>query len=308
MSNYSIPDFTVHSIGDIQTLSQIYPQNIKDLNIPKLWSKTKGKNVTVMVLDTGCPFNHSDFGNNIDLTKCRSFISDEDIYDMHVGHGTHCAGTIGAADNSEGIVGIAPEVTLVTGKVLNKDGFNERNSIDLGLAYCLELKPDIINMSLGGPIPMPSTHELIKQLTSQNITVVCSAGNNGQDHILFPAQYDECIAVGSYNTALLKERSKFSSYGESLDIMAPGEKILSTYLNNQYAVLSGTSMSAPVVSGVIALIISYFKTLDKTLTLEEIKQLLYNNAIDMSQAGRDLESGFGIINPEMIFEKINIVK
>ncbi len=302
-----LPDYKLDDVGDIQTLSQIYPQNVRDLNIPKIWTKTRGRGVVVAVLDTGCPVNHPDLMANIDLSKCRSFIDGEDIFDTHVGHSTHCSGTIGAVDNADGIVGIAPEVTIVTIKVLDKNGSNRGNSVERGLEYCLQLKPDIVNLSLGGPNPMDATHNLIKKLVASNIPVVCSAGNNGIENVLYPARYEECIAVGSYSSSMIKDRSLFSSWGESLDIMAPGEQILSTFLNGTYAVMSGTSMAAPAVTAVIALMISFNRNAGKKLTVEQIKSMLYSSATDVHSPGKDSQYGWGIINPESIFA-LNSVK
>jgi major intracellular serine protease len=296
-----LPKYEIHDVGSAQALSQIYPQNVRDLNIPKIWSKSKGKGVTVMVLDTGCPINHPDLIKNIDLSKCRSFVEGEDIFDSYVGHGVHCAGTIGAVDNTEGIVGIAPEVTIITGKVLDKNGRSQGWSILRGLEYCLKVCPDVVNLSLGGPNPMPEVHEVIKKLVANGTVVVCAAGNNGEEKILYPAKYEEVITVGSYSDSLLKDRSLFSSWGVELDIMAPGEKILSTYLNKGYAVLSGTSMATPVVSGVVALIISKYRAENKSLTVDEIKKLLYTTAVDVGSKGWDNRSGWGIINPMSIF-------
>jgi major intracellular serine protease len=299
-----LPKYEIHDVGSAQALSQIYPQNVRDLNIPKIWSKSKGKGVTVMVLDTGCPINHPDLIKNIDLSKCRSFIDGEDIFDSYVGHGVHCAGTIGAADNTEGIVGIAPEVTIITGKVLDKNGRSQGDGILRGLQYCLKICPDVINLSLGGPNPMPEVHEVIKKLVANGTVVVCAAGNNGEENILYPAKYDEVITVGSYSDTILKDRSSFSSWGKELDIMAPGDKILSTYLNKGYAVLSGTSMATPVVSGVVALIISKYRAENKSLSVDEVKKLLYTTAIDVEGKGWDSHSGWGIINPESIFGEV----
>lgn len=295
-----LPRYEIHDVGSAQALSQIYPQNIRDLNIPKIWKTTKGKGVTVMVLDTGCPVDHPDLMRNIDLSKCRSFIEGEDIFDYQ-GHSTHCSGTIGAIDNTEGIVGIAPEVTIITGKVLDRNGRSQKDSVLKGLQYCLKTNVDVVNLSLGGTSPMPEVHEIIKELTRRNIVVVCAAGNNGENNILYPAKYEEVVTVGSYSDTILKDRSKFSSWGKELDIMAPGDKILSTYLNKGYGVLSGTSMAAPVVSGVVALIIAKFKRENKVLTVDDIKKMLYSTALDVGKTGHDEDSGWGIINPESIF-------
>jgi len=300
-----IPSYTIHDIGDIETLSEIYPSTVTQLNIPKIWGKTKGKGITVAILDSGTPYKHPDLKDNIDLSKCRTFITNEDIFDIYVGHSTHVNGTIGACANSIGIVGIAPEVTLVSIKVLNKNGRSENDSIQKGLEYCLTLNPDVINMSLGGTDPMPGVHEVIKKLVKRGIPVVCSAGNSGENKVLYPAQYDESIAVGAYSDSTFKDRARFSAWGSTLDIMAPGEKIFSTYLNGQYSVMSGTSMAAPAVSGVIALMLSYLKKNNKSLTVEEIKNLLYGTCLDIGKNGRDDDHGWGIINPESIFSKMS---
>lgn len=303
-NEFKIPAYTVHDVGDIETLSQIYPQNIRSLNIPNLWKKTKGRGIVVAILDTGTPKDHPDLLKNVDLSKCRSFIEGEDIWDTHSGHGTHVGGTIGAIDNAYGVVGVAPEVTLISIKVLSKNGRSTANSVLKGLEYCINIKPDIINMSLGSQVPMPDVHKAIKTLHKMNIPVIAAAGNNGSESVMYPAQYDEVIAVGSYSNSMIQDRSLFSSYGETLDIMAPGEEILSTYLNGQYAVLSGTSMACPVIVGVVALLLSYIRTLQKNLTVEEIKSILIRNAVDIGGKGFDKHTGWGIVNPEKMFAEL----
>lgn len=302
MPDCFLPSFIVHDVGDIQTLSQIYPQDIKNLKIPDVWKKTKGRGIVVAILDTGCPYNHPDLNDNIDLSKCKNFIEDENIFDIFVGHSTFTNGVIGAIDNSQGVVGVAPEVTLVPIKVLNKFGRSNNDSVRKGFEYCLDkLNPDIINVSLGFEQDDPEIHKLIQKLVKKNIVIVCSAGNNGEEKILYPAQYEECIAVGSYSSDLLNQKSEFSSWGETLDIMAPGDKILSTYLDGKYSVQSGTSCSAPFVSGIVALLIAYYRTLNRTLTVDEIKQMLYASAIDVDEKGKDKKFGWGLINPEKLF-------
>jgi subtilisin len=303
---FKIPSYTVHDIGDIQTLSQIYPQNLRELNIPEVWKKTRGKGVLVAVLDTGTPKEHPDLIKNIDLSKCRSFIPGEDIWDTHHGHSTHVGGTIAASDNHFGIVGVAPDVTLVTIKVLGKNGRGSSDSIRKGLEYCLQLKPDVINMSLGSSTPLSDVHDVIKKLVKAGIPVIAAAGNDGKEGVMYPAQYDEVIAVGSYGQGTIKEKSLFSNYGDTLDIMAPGEEILSTYLNGQYAVLSGTSMATPHVAGVVALMIAYMRTQGKTLTPDQIKNLLIRTATDIGSSGFDKHHGYGIVDPVQIFNNIHL--
>jgi len=299
----SLPVYTIHDVGDIETLSQIYPQNIIALDIPRLWTKTKGKGVIVAVLDTGI-HTHPDLVKNIDISKCRSFIPNEGIFDNTVGHGVHCSGIIAAQNDEQGVVGIAPEATIVSIKVLDKNGRSQGNSIVEGLEYCHKLQPDIINLSLGNISPMPDAYEVIKRLVKNNIIVVASAGNNGTEGILYPAAYDEVIAVGSYSNSTIKDRSLFSSYGDALDIMAPGEEIFSTFLNGQYCVMSGTSMACPHISGVIALLIAYYKKSNKILTVDDIRKLLLTTASDIGKKGFDKENGWGIIDPDRLFDNL----
>jgi major intracellular serine protease len=305
MPECSIPPYIIHDIGDVEALSQIYPSHIRELKIPTLWNRTKGRGVMVAVLDTGIQ-NHPDLIKNVDISKCRSFIEGEDIFDNYSGHGLHVGGIIAATNDEFGIVGVAPEVTLVSVKVLNKNGRSQNDSILKGLKYCLVLNPDVVNMSLGGPSVMPEAHEVIKELVSRGIPVVCSVGNNAGDknQVLYPAQYDECIAVGSYSNSAMRDRSLFSSYGDTVDLLAPGEEIFSTFLNGSYGVLSGSSMATPMVTGVIALMLSYYKKQNKNISVRDIKKLLFETARDTEKAGKDDESGWGIINPEGILFKM----
>jgi subtilisin len=301
----SLPPYTIHDIGDIETLSQIYPQNIVALNIPRLWTKTKGRGIVVAVLDTGIQI-HPDLIKNIDISRCRSFIPGETIFDNSVGHGIHCSGIIAAQNDEQGVVGVAPEATIVSIKVLDKTGRSQGNSVVDGLKYCLSLQPDVINLSLGNINPMPDAYEIIKKLVKHNIVIIASAGNNSIEGVLYPAAYEEVIAVGSYSNSLLKDRSLFSSYGDALDIMAPGEEIFSTFLNGQYCVMSGTSMSSPFVCGVVALLLSYYKNLNKTVTMEDVRKLLLTTASDIGKKGFDKESGWGIVDPDKLFSSLPI--
>ena len=303
-AEFSIPKYTVHDVGSVHALSQLYPQNVKDYDAPTIWKSTRGKGVVVMVIDSGCPKNHRDLAPNLDMPRCRSFVAGEDIYDTYVGHSTHCCGTIGAVDNSVGIVGIAPEVTLITAKVLNKYGSCTSTELINSLRYAQQIKPDVINLSLGSENSIPGLQDILRELVQSGTVIIGSSGNNGENKILYPAAYDEVIAVGSYKTLADKQRSTFSSWGPSLDIMGPGEEILSTYLNEGYAVLSGTSMAAPSISGIVALLIAYYKSKGKRLTVDEVKALLYVNVVDVGDFGRDDTFGWGFVNSVKLFSTV----
>lgn len=235
------------------------PKGIELIQAPKIWSETKGKGITIAVLDTGCDVNHPDLQDRI--IGGRNFTDDDnsnpDIYKDYNGHGTHVSGTIAAQENETGVVGVAPEANLLIVKVLNKNGSGQYEWIINGLNYAIEQNVDVISMSLGGPADVPELHDAIKEAVKNNILVVCAAGNEGDgdestDEFAYPGSYNEVISVGAIN--LDRDSSEFTNSHNEIDVVAPGEDILSTYLNGKYATLSGTSMSAPHVSGALALI------------------------------------------------------
>jgi subtilisin family serine protease len=303
--NCQLPPYVIHQIGDIETLSQVANWGITDLDIPDIWKKTQGEGVVIAILDSGVA-NHSDLNKNILFDKCRSFIDNE--WEDKIGHGTHVSGIASSIDNTYGVVGVAHKAKIVNIKVLSDNGFSTSNSITKGLEYCLDLKPDIINLSVGGPNPMPEAYEVIKKLDKMDIIMVASAGNNGEKtdkSILYPAKYENVIAVGSYSPTTITSKSVFSCVGPEIDIAAPGDQILSTYLNDQFAILSGTSMSSPVISGVIALYISYLKKNKIPYTAQSVKDVILKNCKDVGEEGFDHEFGWGIISPKKIFQALN---
>ncbi|MBU8771901.1 S8 family peptidase [Cytobacillus oceanisediminis] len=235
------------------------PKGVDLIQAPKMWNETKGKGIKIAVLDTGCDLSHADLKDRI--TGGRNFTdddnSDPNIFKDYNGHGTHVAGTIAAHENDAGVIGVAPEADLLIVKVLNKDGSGQYEWIINGIHYAIEQNADIISMSLGGPADVHELHDAIKAAVKKNILVVCAAGNEGDgddstDEFAYPGCYNEVISVGAVN--LERDSSEFTNSHNEIDLVAPGEEILSTFLNGKYATLSGTSMAAPHVSGALALI------------------------------------------------------
>lgn len=235
------------------------PKGVDLIQAPKMWNETKGKGIKIAVLDTGCDLSHPDLKDRI--TGGRNFTdddnSDPNVFKDYNGHGTHVAGTIAAYENEAGVIGVAPEADLLIVKVLNKDGSGQYEWIINGIHYAIEQNADIISMSLGGPADVPELHDAIKAAVKKNILVVCAAGNEGDgddstDEFAYPGCYNEVISVGAVN--LERDSSEFTNSHNEIDLVAPGEEILSTFLNGKYATLSGTSMAAPHVSGALALI------------------------------------------------------
>ena len=200
MRDFFIPPFKVKEVYDAEALSQNIPWSISDLNIPDVWSETKGEGVTILVLDTGIE-DHDDLENNIIKKDSASFIRTESIVRDYNGHGTASSGVVACGDNASGIVGVAPSAKIIMGKVLSKNGQGSIDAIENGLEYAWSLrdKIDIVNMSLGSKTPFTARgYKYIVDLYNYGIPVIAAAGNNPKDGVLYPAKYPEVFAVGAY--------------------------------------------------------------------------------------------------------------
>ena len=228
--------------------------------------------------------NHPDLkpniidGRNFTNEGCKS-----DYQDLN-GHGTHCAGTIAGVENEKGIVGVAPEAKLLIGKVLDANGSGSYNSIIQGIKWATKWKGKngektrIISMSLGGSYNDKNLEEAILEACAKGIIVVVASGNEGDNdentfEYGYPALYNECITVGAIDEN--RKIAYFSNNHKQVDVVAGGVDVLSTYPTNQYARLSGTSMSTPHIAGAMALLIKLGeKKFKRTLEQAEIYGML----------------------------------
>lgn len=273
-------------IEQVEQVNEI-PKGVELIQAPKIWDRTTGKGITIAILDTGCDATHPDLKDRI--AGGINFTNDDggqrDIYKDYNGHGTHVAGTIASIHNGTGVVGVAPDSNLLIIKVLDRNGSGQYEWIINGINYAIEQKADIISMSLGGPEDVPELHEAIKNAVSNNILVICAAGNAGDgddrtDEFDYPGSYNEVISVGAID--LERRSSDFSNSNNELDLVAPGDKILSTYLNGTYATLSGTSMATPHVSGAMALVKVLAQTsFERELTEKELYAQLIKRTVPL---------------------------
>ena len=263
--------------------------------IPDLWKITKGRGIKVAILDTGISLRHQAFAGavlqSVDFTSSRAGVDDA------LGHGTFCAGVIGARQTGACIVGVAPECQLLICKVVADNNTCYDQAVLNGLNWATSQAADIISMSIGSANPTEALHNAIIAASQKSI-IVCAAGNNGPtlDSVNYPARYVETIGVGAIDRN--KRVPNYSSRGDRVDIVAPGDQVISCWPPNRMAMLSGTSTACPFVAGVVALIAAARKSEGKSiLTKDEIVDLLSKSTIDIDQAGRDKISGFGLINP-----------
>lgn len=296
------------------------PQGIEMIQAPKIWNQSKGKAIVVAILDTGCEITHPDLAGRIIGGK--NFTdddkSDPEVYIDYNGHGTHVAGTIAAISNNIGVVGVAPEASLLIIKVLNKRGSGQYEWIINGINYAIEQKVDIISMSLGGPEDVPELHDAIKRAVAANILMVCAAGNEGDgdsrtDEFGYPGCYNEVISVGAID--LSRNSTDYTNSNNEVDLVAPGSEIVSTYLNGQYATLTGTSMATPHVTGALALIKPIVnENFGRELTEPELYAQLIKRTIPLGNSPRlegngllyltTLDELTKIFNPEVIVKII----
>ncbi len=279
-------------MGKILPKPQVIPWGIKRVGADKVWSNAQGKGVRVAVIDTGISFDHPDLEKNIrgGVNILSPILPPYD----HNGHGTHIAGTIGAVNNTIGVVGVAPQVSLHAVKAFNKDGTAKLSDIIKGIDWCIDHNMDIINMSFGFNEPSPTFREAIKRAQEAGIIMVAASGNKGtRGRLEYPAQFGETIAVSSINEE--NKISKFSTIGGAVDLAAPGEKIISTWMNNSYRELSGTSMAVAHVTGVSALMLSKFPNLSTRDLITFMKQ----TAIPLEDASF-YSQGFGVVNASVL--------
>jgi len=291
-----LPNFQV--IEMVQTLSQTVDWGLKMLNVEGTWIKTKGDGIKICVLDTGKPLNHPDLEANI--LGAANFTSDADLYDRESGHSTHCGGIIGAIDNQQGVVGIAPECELYFAKVLANNGLGKFEWIANGIQWAIDLQVDIISMSLGSTAQPPNNRieKLLEKAVDNGIIPVAAAGNEGAKEVNYPARYDCCLAVSAVDKN--KNITSWSNQGTKVEISAPGSDIYSTYLNGGYAILSGTSQATPFISGTLALCKAWHRIVTEDTSscrnIAEARAHLENISDDLGQVGRDTTYGYGIPN------------
>jgi len=252
--------------------------------------------VKVALIDSGI-----DYTSDIDVFKRKNFIPDEDgvsiIYEDSCGHGTSVAGIIAAKDNDEGITGINPNVELYSARVLDSNLSAPVSRVIEAIYWAIDNNVNIINISFGTTKNSTALKTAIQDAYNAGILIVAAAGNNGT--VEYPAAYDEVIAVGSVNPRGV--RSEGSATGDGLELMAPGEQILSTGDFGGLSVSSGTSMATPHVVGVASILWQK----DLSVSNRFIRSLL---DISANLYGDSTEYGYGLIDLNYALELYDTFK
>jgi len=250
-----IPDVEPKRVVGVLSETIDWGQKFMGVDAYRTNANTTGSGVKVAILDTGVDPNHPDLKPN--LVDSVDFTGDARL--LH-GHASHVAGIAGAKADGVGIVGVAPDCSLYSVRVLDADGLcpGDYSWIIKGFEWSIDSKVDVINLSLGSPAEPPQElRSLILKAVNSGIIVVSAGGNEGQKQLNWPARYEEVISV-----AALDKNGKiatFSNVGDHLTTAAPGVDIYSTWVGGGYAQESGSSMSSPFVAGIVALMLSYHR-------------------------------------------------
>lgn len=263
------------------------------IRAPQAWASTAGNCSTpVAVVDTGLRSGLADLEGRVLQHLGYDFAdNDPDPEDGH-GHGTHVAGTIAAAlNNSTSVAGVAPGICLFGVKVLTDDGDGTSEAVAAGIVHAADAGARVINLSLGCDCDTEQViEEALRYAALKDVVIVAAAGNDGVDHLHYPASSPWTVAVSAVNPDLTL--ASFSSYGAGLDLAGPGVDVVSLFRDGESCMGSGTSMATPHVSGVAALIRSVNPGLDR----ERVRTLLRQEARDLGAPGYDTRFGAGLVD------------
>jgi serine protease len=234
--------------------------HLHNIGVVGAWKQTKGSGITVAVIDTGIT-RVRDLAET-KFVKGYDFVSDREEVKDDNGHGTHVAGTIAQATNNYyGVAGIAYEASLMPLKVLNEYGGGTVADIAAAIKFAADNGANVINMSLGGGGESRLMKEAIEYAHAKGVVIVAAAGNESQNSAAYPARYPHVIGVSALGPD--GEKAPYSNFGAGVDISAPGGsdagKVLQQTIDPEtgdavFLGLQGTSMAAPHVAGVAALI------------------------------------------------------
>jgi subtilisin family serine protease len=281
-----------------------------DINAKGAWDISTGSDsIVVAVIDTGVLYTHSDLSSNIwdnmgeipdngidddhngfiDDVRGWNFVTNtsDPIDDNH--HGTHVSGTIGAVGNNAiGVAGVNWHVQIMPLKTFNSGGSGSTSDAIEAVRYANANGALVISISWGGSMYSQSLKDAID---ASPAVIVCAAGNsesNNDIHPVYPASYNSTNIISVAATDNNDLLASFSNFGlNSVDLAAPGMNILSTFLDGNYAYMSGTSMATPHVSGVAALI----KAVNPSLTSEQIKNIILSTVDVKSSLSGKVASG-----------------
>ncbi len=292
---------------------------------PEVWNRGfTGQGIVVAVIDSGVDYNHADLDNNIWVNSDEiagngidddgnGFVDDirgwdfvnRDNNPMDIdGHGTHVAGVIAAEKNDFGVTGVAFNAKIMPVRVLDSSGGGTHADIAAGIRYAVDNGADVLNLSLGGAFNAPEVEQAIQYAFEKGAVIVTAAGNDGTLQPDYPGRYatDFGITVGAVDRNDAMPYFSNHAGNNRLDyVVAPGVDIRSTYPGNRYETFNGTSMAAPYVAGVAALVLSA----NPNLSPAEVENLLTITADSVGVRSASLYDGFFNLSGDSEFFRVS---
>jgi hypothetical protein len=266
---------------------------LNQTRIPDAWEWIEGKTlqpVTVAVVDTGVDLEHPDLKER--LVQGKNILNPSKPPQDDYGHGTNVAGLIAAvADNGKGIAGIAPNVRIMPVKAIDSDGHGDEEKLGEGVRYAVDHGAKIIVLSLGLNLYSTFLSEIVDYAEQKGVLLVAATGNEGKP-VKYPAAYGTVVAVGGASVA--KTYKTMSNFGPEIDLIAPWY-VYTTANGGGYAHKEGTSMAAPQVAAVAALMLG----LNPNLTPQDIRERLRQTADPVGGGGWNSYSGYGLLRAHL---------
>ncbi|MHA2281508.1 MAG: S8 family peptidase [Promethearchaeota archaeon] len=293
--SFELPKYTVEHV--MQTFSEVYDWGLRDLNVPEIHKQTLGNEIKIAIIDSG---KSEHFETEEATMGAKNFSSSPHLTDKN-GHSTFCAGIIAARKNNEGVIGVAPLAKLYFGKAMDDAGRGDPSALVKAINWAISQKVDVISISAGMFFDFKPLHRVVKKAYRRNIITIAAVGNSGkrQYDVAFPARYPEVIGIAAYDQR--HKVAKFSSRGINVSFAMPGVNIYSTYLNNQFCKLSGTSFACPIMSGICALILAKHRQGPSSTPCETPKQMMEHLTKYAKKLENKKETGFGTIDLEGLF-------
>ncbi|KXA93730.1 hypothetical protein AKJ66_01270 [candidate division MSBL1 archaeon SCGC-AAA259E22] len=276
----------VEEDGTMYALDQVTPWGVDriDADVVIDDDATTAEESQIAIVDTGIDPNHGD----LDVAGGYAIVKARGPYDKDwaddSGHGTHVAGTATALNNGKGVVGVAPEIKLYAVKVLDKSGRGSFSDVAAGIEWSAEQGHDVISLSLGSTNHSDTVERAVNFAYGEGSLVVSSAGNEYGGQVTYPAAYENAVAVSAIDED--DGLADFSSTGEEVELAAPGVDIYSTYPDDDYKTMSGTSMAAPHVSGAAAYLMA--EGMSNVEAREQLKDTAEDIGLDDDEQGAGL--------------------
>ena len=295
---YSMNKHVVFAEPDYEVRASLVPNDMyyslqwamPKISAPAAWDSATGSPATtIAIVDTGVDSSHPDLAGRV--VAGYDYVNDDpDPSDDH-GHGTMCAGVIGAnGNNSLGVAGTDWAARLLAVKVLDSSGSGWVSDVADGITYAADHGARIISMSLGSEVGASTLKSAVDYAYGKGSLLVAASGNEATSSVSYPAAYDNVMAVGATDSS--DALASFSNFGTAQDVVAPGVSIATTYRGGSYTYFSGTSAATPFVAGLAGLLLAK----NPSLTNASVRAAIRAGAVDLGATGWDQTYGWGRVD------------